>query len=106
MTLYPESEPLDRTRCSLIIVLFSQRLRLGRSSAFSAALLLLNNRDCLGDKFHHTLAAVGAGVQFAVVFEVVISVKIVLSAELATETFRHFSVETVGTLVSNCTTFQ
>ncbi len=78
---------------SVIIVLLSHHLGLGRGSALSAALFLLDDGNGCGDELHTAVAAVGAGVQLAVVVEVVLSVELVLSAELARETVGPFSVE-------------
>lgn len=63
-------------------MLFSH-LGLRWGSALSAALFLLDNGNSGGNELNTTVAAVGAGMQLAVVVEVVLSVELVLAAELA-----------------------
>lgn len=69
-------------------------LGLGRGSALSAALFLLNNGHGGGDKLDAAVAAVGAGVQLAVVVQVVLSVELVFAAEFTREAVGALAVET------------
>lgn len=56
---------------------------LGRCSSLPTALLLLNDGHGCGDELNAPVAAVGPGVELAVVVEVVLAVELVLATELA-----------------------
>lgn len=80
---------------ALIIILLLGHLGLGRSTALSAALFLFNDRHSSRDKLNTPVAAVGAGMQLAVVVEVILTVELVLSAELAREAVGAFTMVAV-----------
>lgn len=80
---------------ALIIIFLLSHLGLGRSTALSAALFLFNDWYSSGDEFNTSVAAIGASVQLAVVVEVILAVKLVLSAELAREAVGAFTVVAV-----------
>ena len=88
----------SRPAASEVVAVFAGRLGLGRGTALSAALLMLDDGHGCGNEFHAPIAAVGSGVQFAVVVEVVLTVELVLPAELAVEFVGSLSV--VGLLVT------
>lgn len=68
---------------SVIIAPLLSCLSLGGRSSLPTALLLLNDRHSCGDKLDTPVAAIGPSMQLAVVVEIVLTVELVLAAELA-----------------------
>lgn len=68
---------------SILVATFDGSLGLGWRSALAAALFLLDNGDCSGYKLNTTISAVGPCVQLPMVVEVILSVELVFTTELA-----------------------
>lgn len=73
----------------------SGHLRLGWSPALAASLLMLDDGHGSWDELDTPVAAVGASMQLAVVVQVVLTVELVLAAELTGELVRSLSMETM-----------
>lgn len=68
---------------SILVAPLIVGLGFGGCSALATALLLLNNRDGSRNEFDATISAVGSGVQLSVIVEVILSVELIFSTELA-----------------------
>ena len=88
---------VSEAHCWRLVLINAPLLRfgLGRRSSLSTPLLLLNDGYGSRNEFNATVAAVGTGMQLAVVVEVVLAVELILTAELAGEAVGTFAMETM-----------
>lgn len=84
-------DAFQETWLEVVFTLLS--LGLGRGTALATALLLLNDGHRRGDELDTPVTAVGPGVEFAVVVQVILAVELVFAAELAGKAVGSFAME-------------
>lgn len=77
----------------IILALLASTLCFGWRSAFPIPLFVFNYGHSSWNKFHPTVAAVWSGMEFAMIVEVILAIKLIFSTKLAGKSVWPFTVK-------------